>query len=283
MKKLYTITTALLMLAGTFTSCTKDLDEVGLNASSIDAAKKEVSATNGNGNKPVETGMTLSFSETTPTVGSTVTIEVKFSTLPIGGELRIEEVLGYNEKNEPIIGERLATYIPGQGPFTAQITKNVAGKYEYRSHYIPKGGSGFSEAKAYNTVEFINSECSESLTAKVTNATPLGNNNYTIEVTFTLNTCETYSNVKVQGGLTAHVSNINTDATLSHEVGQGNQIRYWEEASLAAGTHTYTVTFNKEMKGSDFVTGDWSAKSGDGKLDIIMEAKGAYFNINDWK
>ena len=59
MKKLYIFTTALLMLAGTFTSCTKELDEVGLSASSIDAAKVKAQA----GNQKATPTVTLTFSE----------------------------------------------------------------------------------------------------------------------------------------------------------------------------------------------------------------------------
>lgn len=283
MKKLYIFTTALLMLAGTFTSCTKELDDVGLNASSIDAAKKEVSANNGNpnngnpnGSQPIQTGMTVTFSETNPTVGSTVNLQVNFATLPVGGELRIEEVIGYDDNNDPIIGARLATYVPVTGPFTTEITKNEAGTYEYRAHYVPKGGSGYAQAQAFGSVTFVEAECNQGMTATVTNATRLEGNNYRITVAFTLNTCESYSDVHIQGGLTAKVSNVSTNGTIRKQTNNDNYIVFWDEASLAKGTKTYYITFDKEIKGAGDVTGDWSAKLADET--VVASTEGAYFD-----
>lgn len=270
------------MLAGTFTSCTKDLDEVGLNASSIDAAKG-VSTKNGNpnnngggqgnenGQPPIKTGMTVSFSEPNPIVGSTVVLQVNFATLPVGGELKIEEVIGYDDKNNPIIGATLATFVPGAGPFTTEITKNEAGTYEYRAHYIPKGGTGYAQAQSIGSVTFIEAACLESeLKGELISSNKYDTyTEYTVRYTF--KSCTTINDAKIQGGLTAFTEFVSAvdgnnveakeeDTAIGND--KSNSKISWQLGNIASGYgNTFTITFKNIKKNQEGeITGEWSVK-----------------------
>ena len=159
MKKFYTIATALLLVAGTFTSCTKDLDEVGLSASSSNAAK---GVTAPNSNKPVDAGLSLSFSNTNPVVGTTTTVTAAFATTPTKGTLNIEQATDASATDW--VKVKIFDLSKSSGPFSYDFTTNVAGSYPFRAHYTP-GGSSFSQAQVINTVTFVEASCEQGMTA----------------------------------------------------------------------------------------------------------------------
>ncbi|PVY36588.1 hypothetical protein [Pontibacter virosus] len=273
MKKLYIFTTALLMLAGTFTSCTKELDEVGMNASSIDAAKG-VSTKNGNpnnnsggqGQPPIETGLTLTFSPEEVEIGSSTIIEATFAARPTSGELRIQKPNGYDAEGKIIwLNLEVFNMETAKGPFTYEFSSNEVGIYQFRAHYVTMG-SGFKTSEDIGSVEFVNTQCTEGLTAAVTSATPLGNNKYEITVTYTLITCDTYSKFKIQGGLTSNAYNVTSNGNITKtggDKGNGNHIINWEKDFISKGTHTFAVKFEQVLNGNTEITGDWNASADD--------------------
>ncbi|GGG06902.1 hypothetical protein [Pontibacter amylolyticus] len=278
MKKMYIFTTALLMLAGTFTSCTKELDEVGMNATSIDAAKKEVGATNGSNTPRVEADINLSFSPTTQMIGNAVTITISFGTsAPKDGKLHLEQATGVDSEGKTIWTKVNEYPVTAGGVYTHEFTSNVAGTFEFRAHYIPNGNNGFSNTFKSGTVTFT-ADCVQGMTATVVEKELIGGNMYRLKVAFTLTTCEAYSNVHIQGGLTAKVSNVSVseNGNVRKHTNNDNYTIFWDETSLAKGTKTYYVTFEKEIKGAETVTGNWSAKTPDGFM--VASTEGAYFD-----
>ncbi|MCP2045866.1 hypothetical protein [Pontibacter sp. HSC-36F09] len=278
MKKLYIFTTALLLLAGSFTSCNKDLDEVGLNASAIDAAKKEVGATNGNNTPKVEADINLSFSPTTQMIGNAVTITISFGTnAPKDGKLHLDQATGVDADGKTIWTKINEYPVTDGGVYTHEFTSNVVGTFEFRAHYIANGNNGFSNTFEYGSVTFT-ADCVQGMTAAVVEKEHIGSNMYRLKVAFTLTTCEAYSNVHIQGGLTAKVSNVSVseNGNVRKHTSNDNYIITWDEASLEKGTKTYYVTFEQEIKGAGEVTGDWSAKTADGL--VVAYTEGAYFD-----
>lgn len=275
MKRFYTIATALLLVAASFTSCTKDLDEVGLNATSIDAAKKEVQASN---NTRIDADLNLSFSPTEQMIGQAVTITASFGTnAPTDGKVHLEQATGVDSEGNTIWTLLQAYNVTAGAVYTYDFTSNVVGTFEFRAHYIAQGNNGFKNTFKTGSVTFVDN-CIQGMTAEVVESQHLENNVYRLKVAFTLNTCEDYSNVHIQGGMTAKVSNIDVSegGEIRKHTNNDNYIVYWDEASLARGSRTYYVTFDKEIKGAGMVTGDWTAKTPDGT--VVAAHEGAYFN-----
>ena len=91
-------------------------------------------------------------------------------------------------------------------------------------------------------------------------------NIFLFTVQYTVNTCdETYTNGKLQGGLTA-IAMLDSKNPDNAEVRLTNKntIITWEEESLK-GEKVYTVVFTKEIKGEapHELTGNWSFKAYD--------------------
>ena len=274
MKRFYTIATALLLVAGSFTSCTKDLDEVGLSASATEAAKGVPAIANNN--KRIDADLILSFSPETQTIGSAVAITVNFGTnAPTSGKIHLEQATGVDDTGQTIWTLLKAYEVTANGSYTYDFTSNVVGNFGFRAHYIAQGNNGFNNAFKTGSVTFVEN-CVQGMTAQVVDSENLGGNNYRLKVAFTLTTCEDYANVHVQGGLTAKTSNVSTNGVVRKQTNNDNYIIKWEEASLAKGTKTYYVTFEKEIKGAGAVTGDWTAKTPDGT--VVAATEGAYFN-----
>ncbi|SIR20640.1 hypothetical protein [Pontibacter lucknowensis] len=267
MKKLYTISTALLMLAGTFTSCTKDLDEVGLNASSIDAAKKEVSADNGNDKlTPV---ITVTYSPSTAIVGQPVTMTIT-ATAPDGtilpkGELMLQQLIGTEwvqiVKSESII-------------YT--FTPESVGFIYYNIKYIGAGGNIENINTFRSQLEVVASCQKTELTGRLIDSeTKTGLEDkgaytqYTVEYTF--NSCININDAKIQGGLTAFTEFVS--AVDGNDVGakeedtaigndKSNSKISWQLGNLTSGySNTFTITFkNFKNNQEGEITGDWSVE-----------------------
>lgn len=251
---------------------------MGLNASSIDAAKKEVGATNGNNTPRVDADINLGFSPATQMIGNTVTITLSFGTnAPSNGKIHLEQATGVDGEGNTIWSLVEAYEVIAGGAYTHEFTSNVAGTFDFRAHYIAQGNNGFSNTFKYGSVIYTE-DCVQNMTATVVEKELIGTNMYRLKVAFTLNTCKDYSDVHIQGGLTAKVSNVSVseNGTIRKKTENDNYTIYWDEASLAKGTKTYYVTFDKEIKGAGMVTGDWSAKTPDGS--VVASTEGAYFN-----
>lgn len=275
MKRIYTIATALLLVAGSFTSCTKDLDEVGLNATSIDAAKKDVQGANNN--PRIDADLNLNFSPTEQMVGQMVTVTASFGTnAPSDGKVHLEQATGVDSDGNTVWTLMQAYDVTAGAVYTYNFTSNVVGTFEFRAHYIAQGNNGFKNAFQTGSVTYVDN-CVQGMTAEVVDSEHLGNNMYRLTIGFTLTTCSDYNNVKIQGGLTAKSSNVSAvNGEVIRNTNNDNYIINWVETSLAKGTKTYYMTFDKEIKDAGMVTGDWSAKTADG-LEVAT-TEGAYFS-----
>ncbi|WP_299707051.1 hypothetical protein [uncultured Pontibacter sp.] len=272
MKKFYSIATALLLVAGTFTSCTKDLDEVGLNSSATEAVRATNANpnNNGGGSQPIETGLAIEFSNATPQVGTYTTIEAKFTAVPTSGELRIQEATGVALDGSTIwTNLRVFNLENATAPFTYDYTSNTAKEYSFRAQYVPKNGSGYKAAHMEGNVTFIAICTGANLTAQQVYANPVEGGLTEYKVAFTLTSCTEYSNVKLQGGVSATITG-NVVAMSADGVegdvryNNNNAVVSWSELNLTPGySNTFYVTFRMEKSDKEDPIGDWTAKEGD--------------------
>lgn len=264
MKKLYTISTALLLLAGTFTSCTKDLDEVGLNATSINAAKKEVKATNSN--QKVDGGLTLNVSNSNPVIGENVIITAFFTENVTAGTLRIDQLQADGVTWEKVATSSLSSSVTS---VSYTFTSNTTSSHTFRGFFTPTNQSNFSQDQtAPATVTFKATCTGTSLAAQLVNKTTLESGLTEYKVAFTLTSCNAYSNVKLQGGVSATIEG-NVVAT-SEDGSEVTNIRYnnknavvtWSNLSLTNNySNTFYVTFRMEKANKDKPVGDWTVEA----------------------
>lgn len=285
MKKLYTITTALLMLAGTFTSCTKDLDEVGLNATSIDAAKKEVKPTNNGsnaqsgeiGNDKVLPVITVTYNQSPALVNTPVTMTITVAepagynhTLTSGNLILerstppgwVEEAKSENEKAAPTL---IHTFTP-----------TSVGTINWRVKYTG-GGKHFENFNTPTQLEVVNSCQKTEINGQLID-TKAGDGYTLFTVKYTLNSCINITGAKVQGGLTAYTELVSAtdsngnNSNVSEPGKSDNSIISWNLGNIGSGySNSFTVVFKNTKKDpSGEITGVWSVE---GKNDEGGEVK----------
>lgn len=276
MKKLYIFTTALLMLAGTFTSCTKDLDEVGLNATSTDAAKVKAQA----GNQKATPTVTLTFSESPVVVSTPVTITVTVGAPAGGGSAPTQGamILQRAKLGEfgPYTSVATATYwedvmttqIQKTGlSFTHTYTPDAVGTFGWRVKYAG-GGSAFEGTETSADIEVVNPCTGATLSTSLVSATAVEGGLTEYKVAFKLSSCTAYSNVKLQGGISAtiegNVTAMSADGVAGNiEYNNRNAVISWENLNVTDSyNNTFYVTFRKIAKAGEELTGDWTAKAG---------------------
>ena len=179
--------------------------------------------------------------------------------------------------------------VAGQ-PITFSFIPDVTGEIAFRAHYTPAGGcDGFSEAKSITYKLLVKKRCEGlKLEARLVSAQRQAESNlFLFTVTYTINTCdETYTDGKLQGGLTAIASlqSKNPEGATVRLTNQ-NTIISWEEASLK-GEKVYTVVFTKEIKGTApyELTGNWSYKAYDknGVLQTVGYDNALSFDGNEF-
>lgn len=162
---------------------------------------------------------------------------------------------------------------------TYNFTATEVGTYNFRIHYNGNAG-GCGLAQYYSStlaLEVKENECDEPLTIAAEVVSVMSSGDYFYFVAqYKVEACEAFTNLKVQGGLTAGAILI-ADATdfggTSYQTTEGyeekltkkNYIINWKEDAIAEGFHkTYTVVFkrklSKECTEYD-ITGAWSAKA----------------------
>ncbi|MHC2993599.1 hypothetical protein OB13_19200 [Pontibacter sp. HJ8] len=278
MKKFYTIATALLLVAGTFTSCTKDLDEVGpMSATETQDAKVKIQA----GNVKQTPTVTLSFSESPVVVGTPVTITVAVGapldggTTPTKGVLilqraKISETGAYSAVATAGYWEDVkTTQIDKTGPgFTYTLTPDEIGQFGWRVKYSG-GGAGYEGVETAADLTVVAACQGATLSTSLVSATLLGDGMTEYKVAFHLSSCTAFSNVKLQGGISATIQGA---VTAVDEDGQAGSIRYnernvvvnWSGLDVTnAYNKTFFVTFRKVAKAGEELTGDWTAKVGE--------------------
>lgn len=269
MKKFYSIATALLLVAGTFTSCTKDLDEVGPMSTTN---SQEAKAGTFNANRKVDGGLTLSVSKANPSVGETVTITASFVEDVTAGTLRVEQL---QPDNTWLIvkSTNLSTSVKS---LSYDLTSNVEGSYTLRGFYTPTGGANFEQAQtAGSTVTFTSTCTGANLTANLVYATPVEDGLTEYKVAFTLTSCTAYSDVKLQGGISATITG-NVVATSADgmqgtvKYNMNNAVVSWAGLNVTQGySNMFYVTFRMADSNKANPIGDWTAKAGD---ETIAEA-----------
>lgn len=211
------------------------------------------------------------------------TLLLEFSTNPayLGEEMTIS--VGTNadcgqvsvERASIVNGDSVWTAISSPKPAVAgtpivfSFTPDVTGEIAFRAHYTPSGGcTTWSEAKSTTYKLLVKKRCEGlKLDAKLVSAKRQAESNiFLFTVQYTVNTCdETYTNGKLQGGLTA-IATLDSKNPDNAEVRLTNKntIITWEEESLK-GEKVYTVVFTKEIKGEApyELTGNWSFKAYD--------------------
>ena len=158
--------------------------------------------------------------------------------------------------------------VDGQ-PLSFLFTPDALGYIGFRAHYTPSGGcKGFSQVKSPTYKLLVIKKCEGlKLEAKLISAKREAETNvFRFTAQYTISTCdETYTDGKLQGGLTA-IASLESTNPASATVRQTNQntIISWEESSLK-GERIYTVTFTKELIGEApyELTGNWSYKAYD--------------------
>ncbi|MBX0334449.1 hypothetical protein K3G39_14500 [Pontibacter sp. HSC-14F20] len=271
MKRLSTITIALLMIAGTFTSCTKDLDEVGLNASSIDAAKGGV--TDNNSDKKLAPVITINFSESPAVVGRPVTISITV-TEPSASEEKLTSGNLILQRMTDLGWESVAHSDEKKAAPTLSytFTPDAAGTIQWNTKYTG-GGKSFENTDTKVDLEVLDNCQNTELRGELISSTKyVGYTEYTVKYTF--KSCITINGAKIQGGLTAFtelVSAIDSKNVEANEedtaIGndKSNSKISWQLGNIASGyNNTFTITFKNFKKNQeDEITGGWSVEGTD--------------------
>lgn len=278
MKKFYTIATALLLVAGTFTSCTKDLDDVGpMSATESQAAKVKIQAGN---NKQTPT-LTLSFSKSPVVVGTPVTITVAVGAPAEGGAVPAKGVLILQRAKISETGaytavatagyweDVMTTQLEKTGPsFTYTFTPDETGLFGWHVKYSG-GGSDYEGVETAADLTVVEACEGATLTTSLVSATLLENGLTEYKVAFNLSSCTAYSNVTLQGGISATIEGTVTAADADGLVGairynNRNAVISWENLNVTDSYNkTFLVTFRKIAKAGEELTGDWTAKVGE--------------------
>lgn len=278
------------MLAGTFTSCTKDLDDVGLNASSIDAAKVKAQAGNGTpnnnaggqGNQKATPTLSLTFSESPVVVGTPVTITVTVGAPAGGGSLPTQGTMNLQRaklgENGPYTDAASATYwedvvttqIQKTGlSFNHTYTPDAVGTFGWRVRYTG-GGSAFEGTETAADIVVVARCANTELTGQLINT--VVNTDYTLyTVRYSFNACINIKGAKIQGGLTAFTEFVsatdkNGNTAEIRKTAKGNNESNsnisWQLGDIASNySNSFTITFKNFKKNQEGeITGDWSVE-----------------------
>ncbi|WP_026236349.1 hypothetical protein [Pontibacter roseus] len=276
MKKFYTIATALLLVAGSFTSCTKDLDEVGLNASATEAAKINAQAS-----KKATPSLSLSFSESPVVVGTPVTIMYSVGAPADGGaaptkgtlilqRAKLSETGAYTDVATAAYWEDVVTtQVQKTGTsFTHTYTPDATGTFGWRVKYAG-GGQDFEGTESAADIVVVNPCTGATLSTSLVSATPVEGGLTEYKVALKLSSCAAYANVKLQGGISATLEGSVSAVSANGVAGQidynnRNAVISWKNLNVTDSySNTFYVTFRKYAKAGEGLTGDWTAKVGE--------------------
>lgn len=270
-------------------SCTKDSLETSTASSS---SLQSVLGANGKGTaEPQSGGSQQNARKTTATVAYTVAPALASLTdnVTISGTITLaapadQFVYGVDVTKKDADGNWVAFPVTGMSGnvnlangqttssenFTYSFLASTWGPGEYRIR-IHVGGQDvdnmFSDEKT-----LIIKDCEAlNATGRLVTAEPLGNNNYRFTVTYTVKSCPAMGAAKLQGGLTAFSSIVNSydgseqKGVERKETNNSNFIYYWLFNITENYSNTFTMVFEKEIKedGLQNITGAWSVSAKD--------------------
>jgi hypothetical protein len=221
------------------------------------------SGDNSFGAAPIATVTSVSFSpSSTVTAGTEVTVTASIASANdvVGGELRLEL---YNDVTLNWDQVAAVTCAAGDDAATYVFTPGAVGTLNFRAHYVPSGGSGFSQNMSLTApLTVIEGDCNGDVSLTVDNVSAsISGSNVTYTIDYTVKACVDVNNVKLQGGLTAGVTNPSSTAgTITQK--NKNYTCTWTIGNMTAGqSESYSVTFTKKMSaGTTNIAGSWSAK-----------------------
>jgi hypothetical protein len=209
----------------------------------------------------------LSFSQNPAPVGTVVTVSGSLTSdpnIPVCGTLRLEQAV--DALNQPTSAALAVNWVPVAslpdgtvGTVSYDYVTTAAGAYGFRLHFIPNNGcqgQAYRGSPAPGFDLIVTEQTCAGLSVAASSAGDNGDG--TLTVCFVVNTCgDTYTNIKLQGGLTANASALVTDGAV--KITNKTPVINWKETSLT-GTKTYCVTFKQTLKGTPpyKVTGAWS-------------------------
>lgn len=219
---------------------------------------------------PVTPTLAISFSANPVKAGTEITISV--TTDADCGKITIERAVdangNYTTSALAADWEEYASkdVVPGV-PTDFLYTPDTEGWYGFRAHFIPSScGGTFKSCFASGDLEVLPACDGLSLEAELVSAELLGDGSHQFTVKYTVDACsDTYTNGKLQGGLTATAlslppSPIYSDIKYTNQ----NTVLTWLEPTFS-GKKEYLVVFKKILTGSApyKLTGNWSFKAYD--------------------
>ena len=248
-------------------SCTKDVDDVTFSPD-----YSTTSRINPNNQKPGP-GLTAIFSEDPVKAGETVYFNIDVATTC--GKMHVERAVdangNYTTKENAVGWEDYVTNIEVTGStISVPFTTSEVGVFGFRAHYIASGRCDYSNEFYEVNLTVIAACQGPALTGELVSALDKGNNMYEFTVTYTVEACaNTYTNGKLQGGLTAFVgqptlSSSNGAVTETRDLNNNYVVIF--KNNEVTGTNTYTVVFTKIVtgaSGTNQLTGDWSFSAND--------------------
>jgi len=255
---------SLIFLVAAFNACQKEIKQTAATSSAI-------SNTEG---APYDN---LTFSQNPAFVGQSVNISgaLQDNTAPECGTLRIEQAVDGdgNPTSSALAVDwvSVAEVTPGtKATVSFDWVPTATGYFGFRLHFIPNESCN---GEAYNGIpgpgmdlQVIESCSGLSVAVTEATATLISGNLYSVHVCFTVNTCgEPYTNVKLQGGLTANADN--STIVIDPNFPKHTSIRIKNQTAVIAGRAakfngigTACVTFQQTFDGPApyKVTGAWS-------------------------
>jgi hypothetical protein len=301
--KTFKLSIIALCLFGTFTSCTKDsLQTSTASTASIESVSgnsgrggteiqpaepgssqgggQQNGTLGGNGNNKTTATVDFTVSPATASLNETVTIngtitladpadqfvyEVEISTKYANGTWTAFESTGYTGNVNLDAPQTISSKT-----FNFSFLGSVLGAGEYRLR-IHVGGQDVENM--FSDVKTLTIKNCQALKAegKLMDANSLGNNMYRFTVTYTVTSCPEMGAAKLQGGLTAFSSVVNSyDGSEQKgferkETNNSNFIYYWMFNISGNYSNTFTMVFEKEIKeeGLQNITGAWSVSAKD--------------------
>ena len=239
---------------------------VSCNKSDYSSVKQELSS-----NAKTPTTTVIEFSENPVVLGNSVTITGSIDPVPNAGKLRVEMAVDID--GNPTTAALQVDYITvaevdaTAGVVTYTYTPTVTGATGYRIHFIPSNGSDYSQHHTAGVDLIVIDNCSTMNLAAAITSSSMSNGIGTFTVTYRLTSCANYTDVKIQGGLTAGSTGISyVPAPSNVKTTKQNTIINWIEPIVGIGFNkSYSVTFTRKLSGNGpwVITGEWSAKGKD--------------------
>lgn len=266
--KILSVIVSVALVGGVIYSCSKETpvvqDELTLKAASI---------------KPTP-ALILSYDPAPALINEDVTISAMVSYLGVDltcGQVQLFYAVDGNGNPCPVAS--VVNWVnpwgkPKDAPGGTQIFKYAApGLYGWKAQYESSGPNCVYNNLTGNDaitldIQVIEPNCSEPLTItpSLVSGESADGKTYLFTAKWKVKACESFTNLKTQGGLTAGSVVIKTTPNASNiKTTKQNTIINWVEPTVNAGDEfIYTVTFTRPLKNTCTtydITGAWSAKA----------------------